>query len=134
MTTKKLFLRLVSLSLVLLMLIVGAGCGTTTPQQTGQQTTTPTADQPVKGGTLRIINNAGPQVLGYPPNQGPVDTTGALPAVEYIMQNTLERTLGPFLAESVVEDSVTKTMSIKLRPGIMFTDGTELTADVAAWN
>lgn len=131
MTTKKLFLRFVSISLVFSILLVSTGCGKqiqtqeTKPQQTGQ---------PVKGGTLRIINTTGPQVLGYPPDQGPADSSAGFPAVERIMDLTADRNIKPFLAQSVVMDPDKLTMTINLREGILFTDGSELTAEVAAWN
>ncbi len=44
------------------------------------------------------------------------------------------RTLVPDLAETVVEDPDAKTITVKLHEGVMFTDGTELTAEVAKWN
>lgn len=136
MLNKKFTPRLVSLSLVLLMLIMAVGCGKQTEisSTTKEQGAPVAATQPVKGGTLRIINNAGPQVLGYAPAQGPTDTAAVYPAIEKIMDYTLQRTLEPFLAQSVLMDQDKLTLTIKLREGIMFTDGSELTADVAAWN
>ena len=44
------------------------------------------------------------------------------------------RTLVPDLAESVVEDPDGLTITVKLIEGVMFHDGTELTAEVAKWN
>lgn len=149
MAKKMLLLRLGSISLVLLLALSFAiGCteqapsAPTAPKQTaapaGQPIATPQqaaaqAGQPVKGGTLRIVNTQGPQVLGYHPEMGPVDASAVFPAVERIMDYTDDRVLKPFLAKTVVEDPEKLTMTFTLNQGIMFTDGTELTADVAAW-
>lgn len=133
MLKKRLILRVVSSSLILMMLLVVVGCGTPAVSTTGQQASVP-AGQPVKGGTLKMINIYGPQVLGYNPMMGPTDDSGVFPAVERIMDYTTDRTFKPFLAKSVVEDQDKLTVTISLNQGIKFSDGTELTADVAQWN
>lgn len=132
---KNLLLRLGSISLAAVMLFA-AGCGkpaaptpTPTPTPTTAQST-----QPVKGGTIKVITNAGPQNIGYFPGMGPTDSGAVFPALENIMEYTLDHKLSPWLAKSVVEDPDKLTFTITLNPGIMFTDGTELTAEVAAWN
>ena len=89
---------------------------------------------PVAGGTLRLINNATPQNVGYWPKMGPVDEGGIFPGVERIMKFAPGRKLVPDLAESVVEDPDALTITVKLHQGIKFHDGTELTAEVAKWN
>ena len=90
------------------------------------------------GGVLRIIATSGPQVLSYVAEMGPGDHAGVFPAAENLVQATDERMSGPgvepFLCESVEEDIENLTMTWNLRKGIMFHDGTEMTAEVVAWN
>jgi len=100
--------------------------------------TTPQPGTPVYGGILRIIAGSGPQVLSYIAEMGPGDHAGVFPAAENLVQATSERMSGsgvePFLCEKVDEDIKGLTMTWHLRKGIMFHDGTEMTADVVAWN
>ena len=107
------------------------GAETTTTM--GAETTT-TAMAAVSGGTMRHITPAGPQDVGFWPKMGPTDEGPIFPSVERICEYTADRKLVPFLAKSFVEDPAGLTMSCELNPGIMFHDGTELTADVAKWN
>ena len=114
-----------------------------TPKPTPEPTvpmpsTTPMPGERTYGGVLRIIAPSGPQVLSYIAEMGPGDHAGVFPAAENLVQATSERMSGtgvePFLCESVVEDLDNMTMTWNLRKGIMFHDGTEMTAEVVAWN
>jgi peptide/nickel transport system substrate-binding protein len=117
----------------------GATTETTAPSESTDttapaETTTTEAAGPVSGGTLRLIHNASPQVVGYWPTMGPTDEGGIFPGVERIMKFAPGRELVPDLAESVVEDPDALTITIKLNEGVLFHDGTELTSSVAKWN
>jgi peptide/nickel transport system substrate-binding protein len=99
----------------------------------------PAAEGPVSGGTLRIIAAAGPQVLSYVPLMGPADRSFIFPGTEALVDTTEERgafTAGvePVLAESVDVDTENLTITFKIRKGVKFHDGSDLTAEVAAWN
>ncbi len=87
-----------------------------------------------RGGILRVVTGAGPQVLGYYPEMGPFDHGACFPAIECIMELNKDREYVPFLAESVNLDPKKLTMTIRVRKGIRFTDGSELNADSVAWN
>lgn len=87
-----------------------------------------------RGGVLRIIAGAGPRVLGYFPEMGPGDEASAFPAIERIMEPNANRELVPFLARDVKIDSKNLTFTIYLQKGVKFHDGSEMTADVVAWN
>jgi ABC-type transport system substrate-binding protein len=93
----------------------------------------------VYGGTLRIVAAAGPQVLSYVPLMGPGDRSFIFPGAEALVDTTDERgefTAGvePVLAESVDVDVENLTITFKIRKGVKFHDGSDLTAEVAAWN
>jgi peptide/nickel transport system substrate-binding protein len=107
---------------------------TSTPTPTPTATPTATAGQPVYGGTLRIIYNAAPRILGGSVEQGPFDLFVLLGGVEKIMEYDKKQQLQPWLAESVVNDEKTQTITIKLRPDIMCHDGSDFDADALAWN
>ena len=99
-----------------------------------QGTTTTAAMAPVAGGIMHHITTAGPQDVGFWPKMGPTDEGPIFPSVERICEYTADRKLVPFLAKTFVEDPKALTMACELNPGIMFHDGTELTADIAKWN
>ena len=143
------------LALVVIMMLVMAGCGgdeeTTTTTGAAPSTdttaapstdttaapstdTTAASGEPVAGGVLKLIHNALPADVGFWPKMGPTDEGGIFPGVERIMKFAPGRKLIPDLAESVVEDPDALTITVKLNKGIMFHDGTELTASVAKWN
>ena len=108
---------------------------TTAPAETtttAPAETTTTALQPVAGGTLTYIVASGPQDVGWWPKMGPTDEGSIFPAVERLMDYK-DKKLQPFLAKTFVEDPTALTMTCELNPGIMFSDGTELTADNAKW-
>jgi len=90
--------------------------------------------QPETGGTLKIISPMGPTVLGYYPEMGPSDHSAAFPALESIMEMNEQRKMVPFLAEAVDIDEKKLTYTIRLRKGIKFHDGSDLNAQVCAWN
>jgi len=103
-------------------------------ETTAPESTTSSSVQPTYGGVLKYIHVNTPQVLGYWPEQGPDDEWAVQPAIERIMKFTAGGILVPHLAESVVEDPDRLTITVKLRQGIKFHDGSELTAEVAKWN
>lgn len=118
--------------------ITTATTGTTA--QTGTsvsaaETTTPSSEAgPTAGGTLRWIHNSTPQVLSFWPAMGPSDEFLVTPAMERLVKWTTDGVLAPDLAESVEEDPDALTMTFKLRKGVKFHDGSELTAEVVKWN
>lgn len=107
---------------------------TTPPKTTVPVTTTPAPGGPVYGGTLRIIYNAAPAVLGGSVEQGPFDLFVLLGGVEKLMDYNDKQELAPWLAESVVQNDTAKTITIKLHPGIKCHDGSDFDADAVIWN
>lgn len=144
-------------AVLLLALVILSGCGTTTPTQPAQppapsaspaqpsqpaqpappapSTQAPTAMQPQQGGVLRISIDRDATVLGYPPEIRALQ--------DYIISATTLETLGrydetgqiqPWLAESWQADATAKTITVRLKSGIKFHDGTDFDAAAAKWN
>jgi len=91
--------------------------------------------KPRYGGILRQISASGPRVMGWLPEMGPGDEIAVLPAVERMMEyNQPDKQIHPMLAESVDADKDKKTITFHIRKGVKFHDGSDLTAEVAAWN
>jgi ABC-type transport system substrate-binding protein len=95
--------------------------------------------QPVSGGVLRIIQSSGPQVLSYKPIMGPGDYVATYPGTETLVSTTnvrgeMSEGSEPVLCESVDVDPDNLTITFNIRKGVFFHDGSELTAEVAAWN
>jgi peptide/nickel transport system substrate-binding protein len=106
----------------------------TTATTAPAQTTTTAAGGPVAGGIMKHITSAGPQDVGFWPKMGPTDEGPIFPSVERLCEYTPDRKLVPFLAKTFTEDPAGLTMSCELNQGILFHDGSELTAEVAVWN
>ena len=128
----------------LVCILVLSGCGepeetttaTTTPTTTMPSTTTPspTTSGPVSGGTVRVINASGVNVMGYSLEQGPFDLFVLLCGVEKLIEYDENQELVPHLAESYTFDGAAKTITIKMREGIRFHDGSDCDAEAIAWN
>ncbi len=89
---------------------------------------------PVRGGILREIWSSGPSCLSYYPEMGPNEEIGVMPAIEKLMEYGWDNDIHPFLAEQVLIDKDKKTITFKIRKGIKFSDGSDLNAEVVAWN
>ncbi|NLM52071.1 MAG: ABC transporter substrate-binding protein [Firmicutes bacterium] len=144
MSKRKIFIGLALL--LVLMMVLAVGCGkenaaentpeepAATPEEPVIEETGPAEKEPVWGGTLRIITGAGPAVLSYYPEMGPAESGSVLGAAEMLLVVSEDRTHEPQLAEWFEEDPEARTITFKLREGIKFHDGTDLTADVVKWN
>ena len=103
----------IMLALCILFSTVSFGCGEKTPE----------------GGTLRIGITVDPVALGWPPelNKGS-GMIGSRPALEPLAQYDETGTLKPVLAESWKLDDKAMTLTISLRKGVKFHDGTAFDA------
>jgi peptide/nickel transport system substrate-binding protein len=95
----------------------------------GSSQQTPASGKPQYGGILREVMPNSPKVLSYYPEMGPTDEIQVLPGVERLMDYNQDRQLVPFLARSVDIDRAKKAITIRLKKGIKFHDGTEMKAD-----
>jgi ABC-type transport system substrate-binding protein len=72
--------------------------------------------------------------MGYSLEQSPWDLFILLCAVEKLLEYNDKQELAPQLAESYKVDDAAKTISVKMRAGIKFHDGSDCDADAIAWN
>jgi peptide/nickel transport system substrate-binding protein len=126
--------------------LILAGCGKTATTTTAAPTTTapttaaptksvsPTTLQPQDGGVLRIIGTEGPNgSLGIPENvRGMPGLNGSM--IEPLYSMSADGKVTYFLATGLQWSSDYKTVTIKLRKGVKFHDGTDFNAQVAIWN
>jgi ABC-type transport system substrate-binding protein len=87
------------------------------------------------GGTLRIITSFDATAIGYNPEIRSIsDFMISATALEPLGRYDQDAKLVPFLADSWEADAASKTITIKLKKGIKFTDGTDFNAAAVQWN
>jgi peptide/nickel transport system substrate-binding protein len=142
MANKGLLFKLVLLIMALCLmvpLVFVLGCNqnnaTTTAKTTTPVAQTTTTSQIPKGGTLRI--SAGTEVhgLGYPASSvSDVDYRHVAPCLETLGYYDKAGNVVPFLAEGWKEDPANKTITVTIKKGIKFHDGTDFNAEAVKWN
>ncbi len=96
---------------------------------------TSAATAPKSGGVLRIGILADVATMGDPPKMTVVSsTTQAAPAIETLFRTDRSGKPVPWLATDAINDVTNKTITIPLRKGVKFHDGTDFNADAAKWN
>lgn len=97
----------------------------------------PTAKEPAprSGGTLRIADMTDGAMIGYPPKLLRVYAARQVaPAIETLFRTDQEGKPVPWLVTGSKEDAKAKTISLMLRKGIKFHDGTDFNAEAVKWN
>ena len=119
----KVFMRqMVGLTLIVLVMLLPA------------MTSAKAASQPQYGGVLKIIDVAeGAQPIGAPWEVSGIDNKLQKPAVEYLLREDIKGNYHPFLATGWKIDTVKNTITLSLRKGIKFHDGTDFNAKAAKW-
>ena len=107
---------------------------TSTPAITTTTTPTSTTVTPKFGGTLRIITDRAPTVIGYPPELGIGAANVVGVCMEPLLHGTANGGLQPWLAESYKVASDSLSITFNLRKGVNFQDGTPFNASAAKWN
>jgi peptide/nickel transport system substrate-binding protein len=106
-----------------------------------QPATSPATQQPAKatgpqkGGTFRMGVLAGIDTIGYPAKMTRADNeVGSKPAVESLAIYDNSGNMIPWLATEWKNDATAKTITVTLRKGVKFHDGTALDADAVKFN
>lgn len=88
-----------------------------------------------KGGVLKVVNVAeGASPIGIPWSNATLEGLLMAPLYESLIFSKTNGDLIPVLATEWKVDAATNSVTFKIRPGVKFTDGTPVTADVAGWN
>jgi peptide/nickel transport system substrate-binding protein len=151
---KKLIFLTLALILVFSIALFGCGGEETTPATTPPPTTSapPTATTPVDarlpnlgdlakpeggqdGGRLQLSTNANIANIGDPAQTaGPGDAAISFLVVEPLLLVDKNGVLQPWLAESYIIADDGSSITLNLRHGVEYTDGTPFNADVAKFN
>jgi peptide/nickel transport system substrate-binding protein len=139
-----------SIGLVIILSIVVssflAGCSQSTPASTPPAVSTTAASTPAttasvpagpkRGGILKIGGvTAQTLSLGYPPTMaGEIDGYMSEPAIDSLFTYDKNMNLMPRLALSYTVAPDSKSITINLRKGVKFHDGSDFNADVVKWN
>jgi peptide/nickel transport system substrate-binding protein len=91
-------------------------------------------EKPQYGGTMRILSSSGVMNVGYAPKQVFPDHTHATIWSDRILDLKTTGDLIPCLAESYNISPDLKTITIHLRRGIKYQDGTEFNAKALQWS
>jgi ABC-type transport system substrate-binding protein len=110
----------VVLALMLVVLLVPVGCGD--------------KEATAEGGTLRIGINSDPNYPGDPTDYLRNSIIMRKPAIESLAREDETGKLQPWLAEGWEIDAVAKTITVELRQGIKFQDGTDFNAEAVKFN
>jgi ABC-type transport system substrate-binding protein len=97
-------------------------------KQTGAQT-------PQSGGILKMVQASEPFSLGYPATMtGQTDGQVSSLALETLFRFDEQGNMVPLLATDWKTDPTAKTITITLRKGVKFHDGSDFDASVCKWN
>jgi peptide/nickel transport system substrate-binding protein len=92
------------------------------------------ADTPRYGGVLKIIDIAeGAQAIGAPWEIMGIDVKISKPVIETLLQEDIKGGYHPFLATAWKIDTARNTITLPLRKGVKFHDGTDFNAKAAKW-
>jgi peptide/nickel transport system substrate-binding protein len=108
---------------------------TTSTTKPSTSTTMTTSATPKTGGILKIGTEVDAVVLGNPPGQTTVqDFVTSKTCVESLGRYDSTGQMVPWLADNWKIDAAAKTITITLKKGIVFQDGTPFNAQAVKWN
>ncbi|HEX2965681.1 MAG TPA: ABC transporter substrate-binding protein, partial [Syntrophorhabdaceae bacterium] len=94
-----------------------------------------TALKPQYGGTLRIADMTDGTMIGYPPKLLRVYANRQVaPAVETLFRTDNSGKPVPWLVTAYKEDPKKQAITLTLRKGVKFHDGTDFNAEAVKWN
>ncbi len=90
---------------------------------------------PVYGGTLRVADQYDGVSIGYPPKMLRVNSSRqAAPVIETLFRIDQTGNAVPWLVETFKNNVKENSVTLKLRKGVKFHDGTDFDADAVKWN
>lgn len=126
---------LVSVALFLLLALIVAGCGGATTSVGSSQTTASTAAAtPKAGGILRLVSYVSPSQPGWPATAPAGDQQATQYCLETLLRGDTKGGYHPWLAESYEVARDYTSVTFKIRQGVKFHDGSDLTGAVVKWN
>jgi peptide/nickel transport system substrate-binding protein len=122
----------ICLIVVMLLSLALSACEQTT---TTAPAPTTVSNQPKVGGILKIGFLKDARCIGYPPaiTQAP-DTLLSAPGIENLSRIDQTGKMYPWLATDWKTDMATKSITLTLRKGVKFHDGTVFDAEACKWN
>ena len=129
-------LPFLALSLLIVLSMVLAACApaaTATPAAQ-KPTDKPAVTTPKTGGTLKWMIAGEPTTLLSWTTRNPIDQTVLGVTNEYLMKYDAKGVAQPYLIESIKPDQAALTFTLVIKKGIKFHDGSDLNAEVVAWN
>lgn len=127
-------LILVALLLVGLSVAACGGGATTTSAAPKQSTGSSAAATPKYGGTLRLVTSVPPTQPGWPATAPAGDQQATQYCVETLLRGDTKGAYHPWLAESYTVAADYTSVTFKIRQGVKFHDGSDLTGEVVKWN
>ena len=146
---KKRIVRVMSAVMTAALMAAGmtACSGTSTPptQQAGENAATSAEKKEDAAGTAAVSTASGDNIVTicYPDtlttcflpfSSSTGDRFSVAPAIESLGRQDAEGNVQPWLADSFTTDPENLTVTIKLKEGIKFSDGTDFNADAVLWN
>jgi peptide/nickel transport system substrate-binding protein len=125
------------LVLCILMLTTVAACSAPeSPMSASKPASTSPSTGAIKyGGTLRIASQLDGGDIGYPPKIIRGDSLRlVVPCVETLLRTDATGQLVPWLATDYKLDAAAKSITLSIRKGVKFHDGTDLNAEAVKWN
>jgi peptide/nickel transport system substrate-binding protein len=124
---------LVPLCFLLVCAFLISGCSS--PSSTSSPvSSTSSGGTPKYGGTLRVIGSASPNTLGWFAQAGLSGSTATGPVVEPLLRCDFYNVVTPWLAENYTIASDSKSITLNIRKGVKFHDGTTLDGAAVKWN
>jgi len=129
-----LLFSLIIIVVTLASLVACSKTTTTTPAPAPAPTPAPTSKY---GGTFRIIPNLGWNplaVIGYPPEMTYIGAADLLPCLERLVRTDSKGSPVPFLAQTWTVAPDMKSLTLGLKQGVKFHDGSTFNAQAVKWN